>query len=98
MKHYFPTPLVLALAADAAFADWFNDWDTNRDNRLSEEDFGAGYAPDGVYDDWGVDGDDSLRMNSAGACMKAGTLITTAILPMMSGTPAGLMSKPRGVG
>lgn len=61
MKYYFPAPLVLTLTADAVFADWFDDWDTDRDNRLTEQEFDAGYEQDRVYGDWDVDGNDSLR-------------------------------------
>lgn len=52
--------LLAALAGAPAFAQDANDWDSDGDGALSEDEFNTGWGEYGAYDSWDSDGDGML--------------------------------------
>ena len=52
--------LAALLLATPALADWHEEWDSDGDGALSEEEFNTGLDGVGTYDEWDADDDGML--------------------------------------
>jgi hypothetical protein len=55
------TALALSLFAAPALAqEAYEDWDSNSDAAIDENEFGTGFGDTGIYDEWDADDDGNL--------------------------------------
>ena len=78
--------LMLSGAAYAADMKW-NDWDTNADARLDQNEFNAGFDADGMFGGWDADADGMLSQEE----------FNTGFFGSMDTTGDGFLDEPEGV-